>query len=83
MGLRKLHCGQRSLLILLQLREPATALSRKFLHDLMTARHLEQRFQNKIPAAQQQFSVHGSISVCTAVHMCNLEGTLIMVVKFF
>jgi hypothetical protein len=32
---------QRSLLIFLQLRGPATALNRKFLHDLTTARHFK------------------------------------------
>jgi hypothetical protein len=45
----------------LQLRGPAAALSRKFLYDLTIAWHFQQCFQNKIPAARQQFSVRGSI----------------------
>jgi hypothetical protein len=58
---------QRSLYFFLQLRGPATALSRKFLHDLTISRHFKSFFCNmrnkKIPAALQKFSVRGNTSV--------------------
>jgi hypothetical protein len=47
----------------LQLRGPANALSRKFVHGLTTVRHFQQRFLKKISAVQQQFSVRRGISV--------------------
>jgi hypothetical protein len=37
----KIHRNQRSLEFFLQLRGPATALSREVLHDLTTARHFK------------------------------------------
>jgi hypothetical protein len=59
--------------LFLQLRGPAAALSRKFLRGLTTARHFKSFFNIhnlniyneilKIPAAQQRFSMRGSISV--------------------
>jgi hypothetical protein len=56
------------------MRGPATAVSRKFLHDPTTARHFGSFFYNmhnkntynenwKIPAARQQLSVRGTILV--------------------
>jgi hypothetical protein len=63
---------QRSLYFFLQLRVPAIALNRKFLHYLMTARHFQsfvifiikifKKKIEKIPAARQQLSVLGNIS---------------------
>jgi hypothetical protein len=57
---------QPSLEFFLQLREPTTAVSRKFLHSLTIARRCKS-FCNvhnkKIRVSQQQFSVRGSISV--------------------
>jgi hypothetical protein len=60
---------QRSIYFVLQLRGPAAALSRKFLHDLTTARHYKKFFfcnmHNKnIYNENWKFQLRGNISGC-------------------
>jgi hypothetical protein len=69
--------AQLSLYFFLQLRGPATALSRKFLHDLKTARHFKKFFSKEnfscaatIQCAREHFSY------CAVSHPRSLEGTL-------
>jgi hypothetical protein len=73
---------------LLQLRGPATALSRKFLRDLTTAQHFtffcnmhNKNIYNenrKISAAQHTIlCAREYFSYCAAAHPRSLEGTLL------
>jgi hypothetical protein len=61
---------QLSLKFLLQLRGPATALSRKFLHDLTTAWHFKSFFAiciMRIFAMKiEKFQLRGNNSLCAA-----------------
>jgi hypothetical protein len=79
---------QRSLSFFLQLREPATAQGRQFLHDLMTSLHFKSLFVmyiigiltmkiKKSSCAATFRCAREHFSYCAPAHLHTLEGTLL------
>ena len=83
-GMVKVSCKVPSNFFL-QLRRPATALRRKFLHDLTTARHFKSAsssvFERTFKLRGNNSVCAGAFSYCAAAHPRSLEETLVMRVR--